>query len=477
MLDRRIEYLPLDGLLPASRNPKRHAPAQLRASIERFGYASPALRDERTGRLVVGHGRTEALTALRDAGQDPPSGVRVDGAGRWLVPVVCGWASRSDAEAEAYLVADNRHTELGGWDHQELADLLNELSAVDPTLLDVTGWDPDELDAILAEEGAGQVTHLPPGDPDEVPEPPSRPVSQPGDLWLLGPHRIICGDCRDHATVERLLGGQRVSVAFTSPPYASQRKYDESSGFRPIPPDEYVDWFEDVQANVRAVLANDGSWFVNIKEHCEDGQRHLYVKDLTISHVRRWGWRFVDELRWVDSGDGFPGGYVGRFKDAWEPVFHFSAQRIIKFRPLANGHASKYAFTYDPSIKMTIDKDGYGEVPARDEGDGLSRPSNVIQIPAGVERGVSHSAAFPVRLPAWFIRAYSDLGDVVLDPFMGSGTTLIAAHQEGRVAYGCEISPAYCDVIAKRYQEATGIKPILEATGQPHDFRAEPANH
>ena len=135
---------------------------------------------------------------------------------------------------------------------------------------------------------------------------PPIPVTQPGDMWLLGPHRIICGDCRDYGTVERLLAGERVNVAFTSPPYASQRAYDESSGFKPIPPGEYVDWFEDVQASVRAVLAEDGSWFVNIKEHAHEGQRDLYVKDLTIAHVRRWGWLFVDELCWVDAATACP---------------------------------------------------------------------------------------------------------------------------------------------------------------------------
>ena len=98
--------------------------------------------------------------------------------------------------------------------------------------------------------------------------------------------------------------------------------YDESSGFRPIPPDEFTDWFEDVQSSVHAVLADDGSWFVNIKEHCDGGQRHLYVKDLTIAHVRRWGWRYVDELCWVTGG--FPGKFDERFKNGFEPVFHFA---------------------------------------------------------------------------------------------------------------------------------------------------------
>jgi site-specific DNA-methyltransferase (adenine-specific) len=105
----------------------------------------------------------------------------------------------------------------------------------------------------------------------------------------LGDHRLLCGDCRDFGAIDRLFGATKANVVVTSPPYASQRKYDESSGFRPIPPDEYVAWFRDVAANVHTVLAEDGSYFLNIKEHCEDGERSLYVKDLVIAHRRQWG--------------------------------------------------------------------------------------------------------------------------------------------------------------------------------------------
>jgi hypothetical protein len=147
--DRQIAYVALDELIPAERNPKRHRTDLLRSSIDRFGFATPALRDERTGRLVVGHGRTKTLASMHAAGESPPDGVRVDQAGRWLVPVVTGWASRSDAEADAYLVADNRHSELGGWDHPDLADMLGDLAAADADLVDLAGWDRDELADLL----------------------------------------------------------------------------------------------------------------------------------------------------------------------------------------------------------------------------------------------------------------------------------------------------------------------------------------
>lgn len=147
---RTITYMPLDELVPAARNPKKHRLDLLHSSIGRFGFAAPVLRDERTGRLVVGHGRAEALTVMHQAGQTAPDGVQVDPAGRWMVPVVCGWASRSDAEAEAYLLADNQHSALGGWDNAGLAEVLASLAGTDFDLAELAGWSPSELEDLLS---------------------------------------------------------------------------------------------------------------------------------------------------------------------------------------------------------------------------------------------------------------------------------------------------------------------------------------
>lgn len=161
---RRVEYVPLSSVQPATSNPKRHDVPRIARSIVRFGFTTPGLRDERTGRIVVGHGRVEALTTLRDdptllaeireefgsTATGPPAGVLVGDDGDWLVPLVVGWESRDDTEAAAYLVADNRHTELGGWDHGELASLLDDIG--DPVLVDLTGWDLDDLGGILDQD-------------------------------------------------------------------------------------------------------------------------------------------------------------------------------------------------------------------------------------------------------------------------------------------------------------------------------------
>ena len=156
--------------------------------------------------------------------------------------------------------------------------------------------------------------------------------------------RLICGNCRDQAVVARLFEGHQANLVITSPPYATQREYDPSSGFTPVPPAEYADWFRSVAANIATVLVPDGSYFLNIKPHADDGERNPYVMDLVLAHKRQWGWRWVDEFCWRKTDNGVPGGWGNRFKNAFEPVYHFCREPQIKFRPLAVGHVSADCF-------------------------------------------------------------------------------------------------------------------------------------
>ena len=210
------------------------------------------------------------------------------------------------------------------------------------------------------------------------------------------------------------------TLAITSPPYATQREYDPESGFKPVPPEEYSDWFRDVAANIAAILAADGSYFLNIKEHAGDGERSLYVKDLVIAHRRQWGWRFVDEFCWRKTDNGVPGGWGNRFKNAWEPVFHFCRQPEIKFRPKAVGHVSEDCFDYSPNNPKSTSGSGLlgtgargsaaGQPEAADEDGrftGIARPSNVVEVKSESGQG-SHSAPFPRALVEFFVKAFSD---------------------------------------------------------------------
>lgn len=520
---RRLEYLPLDDVEGAPRNPKGHDDAGIDASLAEFGYVEAITMDERTGRLVAGHGRLNRLRAMRDAGEDPPDGIIVGRGGVWRLPVQRGWSSRDDAQAEAYLIASNRLTEAGGWSSPiELGEMLTELRESEFPL-DAVGFSSDQIDELLASLEAPE-----PETPDEPADelaPPTDPVTRRGDVWTLGRHRVMCGDCRDADDVATLLDGAVVNLAVTSPPYADRRDYDATSGFEPIKPDDYVEWFAPVAANVAAHLADDGSWLVNIKAGADGLDRDLYVIDLVAAHVRQWGWHFAEEFCWERIG--VPKQPVLRLKGQFEPVYQFTRDRwkfrpdhvsfesedaIIAFGPgrgntswadpdsavVSQGQrgdmfegqrAGKRVGRGDTSWKGKQGQPG-GAIPkdtttprkrkngrrgagatneaqgsgVNDVGEfkatGKAYPGNRLPSFIGTHEATGHTAAYPVGLPAWFTRLFTDEGDVVFDPFCGSGSTILAAHGENRVGYGMELSPAYVDIICARFERHTGIVPV-----------------
>lgn len=449
---------PIDSLELLDGNPRIGDVDAVAASLRRFGQRKPIVARRSDRQIIAGNHTYKAACQL-------------------------GWAEIAvvlvdddDATAKAFALADNRTAELGGYDDANLAAMIAEVGEFDAALLADTGWSCEAVDRLLEEIAASDQAASTEDDKvdDEVvdpPAPPVDPVTKRGDVWLLGPHRILCGDCREPADVARLLNGATVNVAFTSPPYADRRTYDESSGFRPIPPDEYVEWFAPVAANVAEHLAGDGSWFVNIKAASDGLDREVYVLDLVLAHAREWGWHFAEEFVWERVG--IPGMPARRFKNQHEPVFQF-ARGEWRFRPEAVRVQSSSAFQYEAGDGKSLvgNQGAVGEewFASREQGDGLAYPGNRLPTFAGSHEATGHSAAFPVGLPEWFIKAYSDAGDNVFDPFMGSGSTLLAAHRQDRTAYGTELSPAYVDVICARFQRTTGIVPVLEATGEPHDF-------
>ena len=437
----RIELWPIDKLVPYARNARTHSGeqvAQIAASIAEFGFNAPILVDSQAG-IIAGHGRLLAARKL----------------GLTEVPVII-LDHLSETQKRAYIIADNKLADLAGWNEELLAQ---EFAALEREGFDLglIGFSDAELEALLADAKEDQAEET----PEEIPEASAVAVTQPGDLWLIGTHRLFCGDCRDREAILRLFEDCKANVVVTSPPYASQREYDPASGFRPVVPADYIEWYRDVAASIESVLAPDGSYFLNIKEHAEDGQRLLYVKNLTIAHVQQCGWRFVDEFCWRKTDNGVPGGWGNRFKNAWEPVFHFCRQREIKFRPEAVGHVSDGCFDYSPQTPESNSGSGLlGQ--HEDRHRGIARPSNVIEAKTESSQG-SHSAPFPRTIPEFFIKAFSDDGDVVLDPFLGSGTTMAAAAVLGRAGYGIEISPAYCDVGIRRMQNLAPDTPVILA--------------
>ncbi len=462
-----IEHLATDALVPYARNGRTHSPeqvAQIAASIREFGFTNPVLIDA-NNTLIAGHGRVMAAQHL----------------GLPTVPAI-RLAHLTDAQRRAYVIADNKLAENAGWDMATLAREVEDLTS-DGYDIDLLGFGADELAALLGEYGQDE----PPkgntdADADAVPPTPKKAVTVQGDTWIMGTHKLLCGDCRDSTNISKLIGGLKINVAVTSPPYAEQREYDAASGFRPIPPDEYVSWYANVAKNIADNLAHDGSYFCNIKPASAGLDTSLYVFDLVLAHVRQWGWHFATEFCW--ERNGIPKSVTRRFKNQFEPVYQFAmadwkmrpeavrheSNAVPKARGKGAGNTSWAKHQGGESINMSAHQ---GEPGFSWFGDniesGLAFPGNRLPTFASSHESLGHAAAFPVGLPEFFIKAYSDKNDVVFDPFMGSGSTLIAAEKNNRVARGTELSPIYADIIVTRWQQFTGKQATLESTGQTFD--------
>lgn len=446
-------------LKPDQRNPRRHNQRNLSVitdSLQQVGFARSIVIDE-DGTILAGNGVTEAAAI---AGIEKV--VEVEADGETIVAVRRRGLSEEQKTKLKYY--DNRSGELAEWDPLVIVSDL-ELG-IDLSSL----WNPDEL-SVMLEGVAGSLLGgkgNPPQDPgpqiDRAEELQKKWQVQPGDLWQIDRHFVICGDCREPATWERLLkaaGIQKVNGVFTSPPYAEQRK----AQYGGVPTAEYVGWWEAVQGNVRANLAEDGSFFVNIKPHCEDGQRVLYVFDLVLQMVRGWGWRFVEEYAWKHQG--MPGMGGRRLKNQFEPVYQFSPgvpilrQEGIRI-PASDSHIRNMDRKRNGYISpKTGSPFSGGNVSKNFDVDDLTAlPGNVIEINNGAINDGIHEATFPLELPTFFIKAYSDPGDSWLDPFLGSGTTIVAAHNEGRTGLGIERLEKYVAVILERLQAVTARDPV-----------------
>lgn len=222
---------------------------------------------------------------------------------------------------------------------------------------------------------------------------------------------------------------------------------------------------------MRGVLADNGSFFVNIKAHRTKKQRVLYVMDLVLAMVRKWGWWYLEEFCWTHKG--LPGTYAPGFKNEFEGIYHFAQNGDIKFDPVAVSKPAGEAH-YKNSIRI---KDGYVSPPASsgfgkdkvwkyyDTDATTAYPGNVINCEVTANNEGVHAAAFPAHLPAFFIKAYSDPGDLWLDPFCGSGTVIVAAENEQRIGLGMELLPKYVAVILQRLQDHTSQTPrLIEAS-------------
>ncbi len=393
-----IEYQPIDALVPYARNAKQHSDtqvAQIAASIREFGWGAPILVDGENN-VIAGHGR---LLAARKLGMTE-------------VPVV-PLHHLSNTQRRALILADNKIGENATWENEllglELADLQE--AGFD---LGLTGFSPEEWDALIAGEDTTKDGLT---DEDAVPEAPVEPISQAGDIWIIGEHKLICGDATKLEHYQALLGDELVDMTFTDPPYnvnyANSAKDKMRGKNRPILNDNLGDGF--------------GGFLM---EACHNLLTHtkgaVYIAMSS------------SELDTLQAAFRAAGG-------RWSTFIIWAKNTFTLGR-------SDYQRQYEPILYGWRDGIDHFWCGARDQGDVWH-----VKKPA---KNDLHPTMKPVELVERAIRNSSKTKDLVLDPFGGSGTTLIACEKTGRRARLIELDPKYVDVIVKRWEEFTGQKAV-----------------
>ena len=397
---KRIELWPVGKLIPYDRNPRTHSEeqvTQIAASIAEFGFVNPVLVAEDAG-IIAGHGRLRAAVKLQ-----------LD-----QIPVIV-LDHLTPAQRKAYLLADNRLAEMAGWDTELLRLELKDLETADFDL-GVIGFSDDELKSILADpdEILNGLT-----DEDAAPELPARPVSRTGDVWLLGKHRVLCGNATDPPAVEQLMSGEQADLVFTDPPYnVDYEGYTTEKltiqGDR-MEPDEFNGFLKSAFASYRGLMKPGASLYVC---HASSVQREFQ------GALEGAGFTVRCQIIWAKNT--FAWGF-GRYKFQHEPIFYCHV----------SGQSDAW---YGDRSQSTLWQE---KKPAANRLHPTMKPVELI------ERALTNS---------------SKAGDCVVDLFGGSGSTLVACERRGRNARMAELDPKYTDVIVKRWQEYTGQHAVLRAT-------------
>lgn len=438
IVSRLVSSLKLDP-----ENARKHGDADVDAiarSLSQFGQQTPLVIDS-TGTIAKGNGTYMAATKLG-----------------WQT-VECIETSLSGAALRAYAIADNRTAELSSWDNDRLLEQLQGFE--DAALQAATGYDEPALLKLLAEFGNPEdLPELAPelAEPDlsedDLPELPAVAITQPGDLWLMGDHRLLCGDSTNPADVTRLMDGNLARLCFTSPPYGQQRDYTKEGK------EKCLDW-DSLMLGVYANLpmAEDGQVLVNLGMIHKDGEWSPYW-DQWLSSMRELGWRRFGMYIW-DQGEGLPGHWQGRMSPCFELIFHFNKASVQPRKWVPTKNAGKVFGT--PGMKG---KDGKSS----STGSNADAVIADTKIPSALWRYTrahtagkvesEHPAVYPVELPLHAMKSWDGLA---YEPFSGSGTTIMAAEAMGRSCFAMEISPQYCDVAVQRWENKTGLKAVRVA--------------
>jgi DNA modification methylase len=396
----QIESLPVSDLIPYARNSRTHSDeqvTQIAASIREFGFTNPVLIDS-NGTIIAGHGR---VMAAKKVG---------------LTEVPCLRLQHlSPSQIRAYVIADNKLALNAGWDDEMLkAELLTLQEEGFNT--DLTGFSDDELNALLNSEIIEGQT-----DPDEIPEPPVEPVTKLGDIWVLGNHRLMCGDSTSIDAVQKMMAGSKADMVFTDPPYG-------------------VAYEGGHNAKKRSQIKNDSLEGENLTALFNGSLSVAYI--VTEDHAAFYVW--------YASGKSVE--TFAAFAD-----LPLKLRAIIQWYKVKSGLGA-FMSQYIPNCEpcMYAYKDGltpqwFGPTDEKTVWELKKEPKNDY-----------HPTQKPVELPERAINNSSKIGQIILDLFGGSGSTLIACEKTGRKARLMELDPKYCDVIVKRWEDFTGKKAVLE---------------
>lgn len=393
----KLEHWSVERLKPYELNARTHSPeqvAQIAASIQEFGFTNPILVDGKDG-IIAGHGR---LLAAKDLGLPK-------------VPVLV-LDHLTQEQKRAYVLADNQLALNARWDADLLRIELQELEAQEFDL-SLLGFSEDELSQLLPE--VEQLHSEEQGDPDNAPEPPADPVSKPGDVWLLGNHRLLCGDSTNPQHVERLMDGKKADMVFTDPPYGMNLDTDYSK-------------MAGKGNTYKAVIADneqyDAGFLLSTFAYCSEiflWGADYYVETLRREYPNLGSWIVWDKYSDQERQGLLDGKFGSAFETCWSKTQHK--------RELAR-------------VLVTTNYTAHGD-----------------------ETRV-HPTQKPVALAEWFFERWGNTGDTVADLYGGSGSTLIACEKTSRHCRMMELDPAYCDVIVKRWEDLTGKTATLESTGK-----------
>jgi len=430
-----VAYRQIDDLKPDPANPRRHTRKQVRQiaeSIKAFGFNVPILID-RYGNIIAGHGR---WLAGREFGMTE-------------VPTLC-LDHLTPAQARAFMIADNRLTEISVWDDRLLARQLKELSLVGLDFdIEVTGFEMGEIDLRIASLDDPAQAEADPA--DVVPEIPATPLSKLGDMWLLHRHRLLCGSALDSAVFAALMGEERAATAFIDPPY--NLRIDGHAGglgaihHRPFP-------MASGEMDRPEFTAFLGEAFRNLAVFSVDGAIHFVCMDWRhVEELLAAGREAYDELKnicvWVKDNAGMGSFYRSRH------------EFIAVFKHGRQGHRNNIQLG-----QFGRNRSNVWHYPGANSFTRYSEEGNLLAL---------HPTVKPVAMVADAILDCSARGEIVLDAFLGSGTTLIAAERTGRRCHGMELDPAYVDTSVRRWQKLTGGSARHAASGRSFDDLAREA--